>query len=49
MRAHDLETGVNLACFVGDSAIETIAVSSIGDRFIVGDEHGRVMVFAVPL
>jgi WD40 repeat protein len=49
LRLWELETSVELACFIGDETMVTVAVSPIGDRAIVGDARGRVMVFAVPL
>jgi WD40 repeat protein len=47
LRLWDVETGAEIACFIGDDAITAVALSA--DRAIVGDGRGRVMVFVVSL
>jgi len=44
----DLERGAELVGFVGDDGITSVAISSRWNRAVVGDSHGRVMVFSLP-
>jgi|HubBroStandDraft_1064217.scaffolds.fasta_scaffold00257_13 WD40 repeat protein len=44
----DVETGAEISRFIGDDAITAVGVSPAGNRAVVGDNRGRVMVFDLP-